>query len=57
MGEFLHGELTHQIIGAAFDAWKALGYGFLEKVYENALAVELKLRGIQAQQQFGIDVY
>ncbi len=57
MGEFLHGELTHQIIGAAFDVWKALGYGFLEKVYENALAVELKLRGIQAQQQFGIDVY
>ncbi len=57
MAEFLHGELTHEIIGAAFEVWKALGYGFLEKVYENALAVELKLRGIDVQQQFGIDVY
>lgn len=56
MAEFLHGELTHEIIGAAFEVWKALGYGFLEKVYENALAVELKLRGIDIQQQFGIDV-
>lgn len=57
MGEFLHSELTHEIIGAAFEVWKGRGYGFLEKVYENALAVELRMRGVDAQQQFGIDVY
>jgi len=34
--------LTEQIIGAAYNVHKKLGYGFLEKVYENALAIELK---------------
>ncbi len=57
MGEFLHGEITRQIIGAAFEVWKVLGYGFLEKVYENALAEELLRRGLSVQQQFPIDVY
>ncbi len=56
MGEFLHGELTHEIIGAAFEVWKTLGYGFLEKVYENSLVVELKLRGLQVEQQRAMDV-
>jgi GxxExxY protein len=56
MGEFLRGEITEQIIGAAFQVWKILGYGFLEKVYENALMVELKLRGLAVEQQFSIDV-
>ncbi|CAG0944506.1 hypothetical protein ANRL1_01792 [Anaerolineae bacterium] len=57
MTEFLHGEITHQVIGAAFEVWKVLGYGFLEKVYENALVVELKLHGLAVEQQVGIDVY
>jgi GxxExxY protein len=57
MGEFLHGEITRQIIGAAFEVWKVLSYGFLEKVYENALAEELLRRGLSVQQQFPIDVY
>jgi GxxExxY protein len=35
--EFPHKDLTYQIIGAAFEVQKTLGYGFLEKVYENAL--------------------
>ena len=56
MPEFIHGELTHQVIGAAFEVWKVLGYGFLEKVYENSLAEELKRVGLEAQQQFDIDV-
>jgi len=56
MSMFLHGEVTEQVIGAAFEVWKVLGYGFLEKVYENALMVELRLRGIAAEQQHGIDV-
>ena len=57
MGEFLYGEITRQIIGAAFEVWKVLGYGFMEKAYENALAEELLRRGLSAQQQFPIDVY
>ena len=56
MPEFLHGDLTHQIIGAAFEVWKVLGYGYLEKVYENSLVEELKRIGLVAQQQFGMDV-
>ena len=54
--EFLHKELTYQIIGAAFEVQKTLGYGFLEKVYENALIQELQLRGIYAAAQHPIKV-
>lgn len=41
----IHGDVTEQIIGAACEVWKVLGYGFLERVYQNALAEELRLRG------------
>jgi GxxExxY protein len=57
MAEFLHGEITQKIIGAAFEVWKVLGYGFLEKVYENSVVEELKRIGAQVEQQRGIDVY
>jgi GxxExxY protein len=56
MNDFLYGELTKEIIGAAFEVWKVLGYGFLEKVYENALLVELKSRGIAIERQPDISV-
>ena len=56
MSQLLHGEITHEIIGAAFAVQKELGYGFLEKVYENALMVELRQRGLQVGQQTPIDV-
>ena len=42
-------ELTHQIIDAAYRVQKFLGYGFLEKVYQNALMIELRKRGIRAE--------
>ncbi len=45
------GDVTGQILGAAFEVHNALGYGFLEKVYENALVVELGLRGVAVEQQ------
>ena len=54
--EFYHKELTYQIIGAAFEVYKTLGYGFLEKVYENALVRELQLRGLHATGQYPIKV-
>jgi GxxExxY protein len=44
-----HQELTRQIIDAAYQVHKVLGYGFLEKVYQNALMVELRKRGLRAE--------
>ena len=42
----LHEETTKEIIGAAFEVYNHLGYGFLEKVYKNAMKIELDLRSI-----------
>ncbi len=50
-------ELSEKIIGAAFEVSNVLGTGFLEKVYENALNVELKLRGLKTFQQAPLKVY
>jgi GxxExxY protein len=44
-------EETHQILGCAFDVLNEIGHGFHEKVYENTLVVEFKLRGIPYEQQ------
>ena len=44
-------ELTGQIIGAAIEVHKALGPGFLEAIYENALVHELRKRGLKVEQQ------
>jgi len=49
--------LTSQILGAAFRVANALGPGFLEKVYENALAHELIKAGLGLKQQQGIEVH
>ncbi len=38
----LHEDITYKILGCAFDVYNELGYGFLEKVYENALCVALE---------------
>ncbi len=55
--ELQHKEITEQIIGAAFEAYRVLGYGFLEKVYQRAMQVELRLRGITAEIESKIKVY
>jgi GxxExxY protein len=41
--------VTQQIIGAAFEVHNILGYGFLERVYQRAMQVELELRGVKAE--------
>lgn len=46
MNDYLHSEITEQIIKAAYKGYNTLGYGFVEKVYENALRVELKKWGL-----------
>ena len=53
----LHEETTKAIIEAFYTVYNALGYGFLEKVYENAMAHELRKRGFTVQQQMPIQVY
>ncbi len=49
-------ELTYKINGAIFEVNKILGAGFLEKVYENALMVELKDRQLKAEAQVPLSV-
>ena len=49
-------ELTYAINGAIFEVHNTLGEGFLEKVYENALLIELKKLGIHAQSQVPVEV-
>ena len=50
-------ELTYAINGAIFEVNRVLGPGFLEKVYQNALMVELKSRGLKAESQVPITVH
>ncbi len=50
-------ELTERVIGCAFRVSNELGVGFLEKVYENALAYEIRKQGIRCEQQVGLPVY
>ncbi len=53
-----HADLTEKILLAFFKkVYHQLGYGFLEKVYENAMAIELRRMGLQVEQQAKIDVY
>lgn len=54
---FEHVELTRTIIGCFYHIYNELGYGFLEKVYENALAISLRKAGLTVGQQVPIDVY
>jgi GxxExxY protein len=49
-------QLTERVIGCAFKVSNGLGCGFLEKVYENALAHELRKAGMTVQQQYPIMV-
>ena len=49
-------DLTYKVIGSAYRVHNVLGPGFLEKVYENALVLELKRLGIHARQQVKLPV-
>jgi GxxExxY protein len=50
-------DITYAINGAAFEVNRILGSGFLEKVYENALLVELRERGFNAESQIPVKVF
>ena len=53
----LHEEITEKIIQAFYKVNNTLGHGFIEKVYENALAIELRKMGFNVSQQKKIKVY
>lgn len=57
MFEGKQADVTDKILGAFFKVYNTLGYGFTEKVYENALAIELRKAGLKVEQQKGIIVY
>jgi GxxExxY protein len=55
--ELLHKELTDSIIKVFYDVYNELGYGFLEKVYQNGMYLELKERGFNVEANKQIKVY
>jgi len=56
MKNFPHQELTKSIIGLYYDVYNELGYGFMEKVYHNAMLIELKKRGFEIDNQKKLNV-
>jgi len=55
--KILYKDLSFKIVGLAMEVHNKLGYGYLEKVYENALMLLLRCKGIHAEQQVPIKVY
>ena len=55
--EAKHRDITELIIKAFYAVYNALGYGFLEKVYENAMVLELRKLGLEVVPQASIRVY
>ena len=55
--KYLHADLTDKIIKCFYTVYNELGYGFLEKVYENSLCNELRNAGLKVYAQQPIDVY
>ncbi|MFH1197413.1 MAG: GxxExxY protein [bacterium] len=55
--EYLHQNLTSQILSAFYKVYNTLGFGFLEKVYENSLKIELENHGLKVERQKQINVY
>ncbi|MDT3695017.1 MAG: GxxExxY protein [Ignavibacterium sp.] len=53
----LHENITKKIIEAYYKVYNSLGYGFLEKVYENALKIELRRANLKVDQQKNVKVF
>ena len=54
---YKHSQLTEKILKAYYNVYDKLGYGFLEKVYENAMIIELMKLGLECEKQSATDVY
>ncbi|MDH4403524.1 MAG: GxxExxY protein [Flavobacterium sp.] len=57
MGTLLHKSITDKILKVYYEVYNDLGYGFLEKVYQNAMYFELKSLGYKVEAQKQIKVY
>jgi GxxExxY protein len=57
MTVYKHKDLSEKIIMAFYTVYNVLGYGFLEKVYENALMIELERIGLSVKAQWPIQVF
>lgn len=57
MNNFQHSDITSKIINAYYSVYNKLGYGFLEKVYENSLLIELRKFGMKCRSKIPIKVY
>lgn len=57
LNDNIDNELTEKIIGAFYRVYNTLGFGYLEKVYENALKIELLKQGLRVETQKSIRVY
>ena len=55
--EYRYKEITEKIIGAAYTVHNELGYGFLEKVYKNALIIEIRSAGLIVESEVPVKVY
>ena len=49
--ELLHKDLTSAVLSVFYDVYNELGYGFLEKVYQKSMAIELRSRGFFVESQ------
>ncbi len=59
MGQRVHlkyEQVTYHIIGAYFDVYNTLGWGFLESVYQNAMAIAMQKRGLLVEREVGLPV-
>ena len=56
MSDYLYEELTSKVIASFYKVYNTLGFGFLEKVYENALMIELRNNGFEVEKQKPINV-
>jgi GxxExxY protein len=54
---YKHTEITGLILKAFFKVYNTLGYGFLEKVYENAMLIELRKLGLKCSNQLPVEVF
>ena len=50
-------DITHQIIGCAYQVFNKLGFGFLESVYRHAMVIELHKHGLKIEQEKSLKVY
>ena len=56
MHDLVEGELTAEIIAAFYTVYNALRFGLLERIYANALAIELRARGFRVEREVPVEV-